>query len=85
MQGAYVVLLMGALWMSEIIPLAITALLPVILFPIFGILDAHEVSVVYLSVRYVFLFVNIHTNILPQIVDAMRLMKFLKTRDKLQC
>uniref|UniRef100_A0A915B8K1 Solute carrier family 13 member 5 n=2 Tax=Parascaris TaxID=6254 RepID=A0A915B8K1_PARUN len=49
MQGAYVVLLMGTLWMSEIIPLAITALLPVVLFPIFGILDAHEVSVVYLS------------------------------------
>uniref|UniRef100_F1L1Y7 Solute carrier family 13 member 5 n=1 Tax=Ascaris suum TaxID=6253 RepID=F1L1Y7_ASCSU len=49
MRGAYVVLLMGTLWMSEIIPLAITALLPVVLFPIFGILDAHEVSVVYLS------------------------------------
>ncbi|VDM43900.1 unnamed protein product [Toxocara canis] len=49
MQGAYVVVLMGTLWMTEIIPLAVTALLPVILFPVFGILDAHEVSVVYLS------------------------------------
>lgn len=36
--------------MTETLPLAVTALLPVILYPIFGILDAHEVSVVYLSV-----------------------------------
>uniref|UniRef100_A0A0M3JZM0 Solute carrier family 13 member 2 n=1 Tax=Anisakis simplex TaxID=6269 RepID=A0A0M3JZM0_ANISI len=49
MLSAYVVLLMGTLWMSEVIPLAVTALLPVILFPAFGILNAHDVSVIYLA------------------------------------
>lgn len=33
----YVILLMGASWMVEAIPLSVTALLPVVFFPIFGI------------------------------------------------
>uniref|UniRef100_A0A0N5AII9 CitMHS domain-containing protein n=1 Tax=Syphacia muris TaxID=451379 RepID=A0A0N5AII9_9BILA len=48
-KAAYVVCLMGCLWMTETLPLAVTALLPVILYPFFDILDAHDVSVLYLS------------------------------------
>lgn len=51
---AYVVIVMGIFWMTEILPLAVTALLPVILYPALGILDASEVSAVYLSVLHLF-------------------------------
>ncbi|KAI1712396.1 sodium:sulfate symporter transmembrane region domain-containing protein [Ditylenchus destructor] len=46
---AYVVLIMGSLWISETLPLAVTALIPVVAFPLLSILTAHKVSQVYLS------------------------------------
>uniref|UniRef100_A0A915EB57 Methyltransferase type 11 domain-containing protein n=1 Tax=Ditylenchus dipsaci TaxID=166011 RepID=A0A915EB57_9BILA len=46
---AYVVFIMGFFWMTETLPLAITALIPVIAFPLLTILTAHKVSAVYLS------------------------------------
>lgn len=42
---------MGAYWMFEIFPLAITGLLPVILFPILGVLPSNAVCVNYLKVK----------------------------------
>nr|CAD2194046.1 unnamed protein product [Meloidogyne enterolobii] len=41
---AFVVLLMAIYWTSEIMPLAVTALLPVVLFPLIGILTSKEVA-----------------------------------------
>lgn len=40
---AYVILLMAIFWALEIIPLPITALFPVVLFPLLGINDAGRV------------------------------------------
>src|SRR3954451_361249 len=48
---AYVVLLMAIYWMTEALPLAITAFLPLILFPLFGIMSANKVSTEYLKVK----------------------------------
>lgn len=35
---------MALLWCTEALPLAVTALLPIVLFPLMGIMDASEVS-----------------------------------------
>ena len=41
---AYVIIIMAVYWCTEVIPLAITALLPALLFPLFKILDFKQVS-----------------------------------------
>ncbi|XP_030631995.1 solute carrier family 13 member 5 isoform X2 [Chanos chanos] len=46
---AYVIALMAVYWCTEALPLAITALLPVILFPLFGIMPSKEVCMQYLK------------------------------------
>lgn len=46
---AYTIILMALLWCTEALPLAVTAFLPVILFPMMGIMDASKVSVEYLK------------------------------------
>ncbi|XP_051891423.1 Na(+)/citrate cotransporter-like [Pristis pectinata] len=45
----FVVLLMAIYWCTEVIPLAITAILPVILFPVFGIMTSKEVCKRYMK------------------------------------
>ncbi|CBK23998.2 uncharacterized protein [Blastocystis hominis] len=52
---AGVLLIMATLWISEIIPLSVTALLPVILFPFLNILPASTVSTQYFN-DVIFLF-----------------------------
>ncbi|OCT94269.1 hypothetical protein XELAEV_18011937mg [Xenopus laevis] len=46
---AYVIILMAVYWCTEVIPLAVTALLPVLLFPMFGILESKKVCMQYLK------------------------------------
>lgn len=46
-ECAFVLLLMAILWVTEATPLAITAMLPAILFPLFGIMKSSEVASVY--------------------------------------
>ncbi|XP_026196790.1 solute carrier family 13 member 5 isoform X1 [Anabas testudineus] len=46
---AYVIVLMAVYWCSEVLPLAVTALLPVLLFPLFGIMQSKDVCVQYLK------------------------------------
>ncbi|KAK5868573.1 hypothetical protein PBY51_009573 [Eleginops maclovinus] len=45
----YIIILMALYWCTECIPLAVTALLPVILFPMMGILESGEVCIQYLK------------------------------------
>ncbi len=54
---AAVALLMAVWWISEVVPLAVTALLPVVLFPFFGIMDGKAVSSTYYN-HIIFLFVG---------------------------
>ncbi|KAA0720302.1 Solute carrier family 13 member 5 [Triplophysa tibetana] len=46
---AYVVALMAVYWCTEVLPLAITALLPAVLFPLFGIMESKDVCMQYLK------------------------------------
>ncbi|XP_033833052.1 Na(+)/citrate cotransporter isoform X2 [Periophthalmus magnuspinnatus] len=48
-ECAYVIVLMAVYWCSEVLPLAITALLPALLFPLFGIMKSKDVCMQYLK------------------------------------
>lgn len=45
----YVVLLMAGYWVTEALPLPVTALIPMVLFPLMGILDSDKTSLCYLK------------------------------------
>ncbi|KAK6295890.1 hypothetical protein J4Q44_G00336030 [Coregonus suidteri] len=45
----YVIILMALYWCTECVPLAVTGLLPVILFPMMGIMESSEVCVQYMK------------------------------------
>lgn len=49
--------LMAAWWITEAIPLAATALIPVALFPLFGVVDGKTVSAMYFN-HLIFLFIG---------------------------
>jgi sodium-dependent dicarboxylate transporter 2/3/5 len=52
-----IAILMAIWWMTEAVPLAVTSLLPVALFPIFGIMDGKTVSSAYFN-HVIFLFIG---------------------------
>lgn len=50
-------LLMAIWWITETIPLAVTSLIPVILFPMLGIMDGKDISATYFN-HVIFLFIG---------------------------
>ncbi|EEC06922.1 Na+/dicarboxylate, Na+/tricarboxylate and phosphate transporter, putative, partial [Ixodes scapularis] len=50
---AYILLWMAFYWTAEAIPLPVTSFMPVILFPLFGILSSAKVSTFYLNVSII--------------------------------
>lgn len=52
-----IAVLMAVWWTTEAIPLSITALLPVVLFPLLGVLDGKEVSEAYFN-HIIFIFIG---------------------------
>lgn len=52
-----VALLMAVWWITEVVPLAVTSLLPVALFPLFGIMNGKDVSSAYFN-DVIFLFMG---------------------------
>jgi sodium-dependent dicarboxylate transporter 2/3/5 len=52
-----VALLMAVWWITEIIPLAVTSLAPVVLFPLLGIMDGKDVASTYFN-HVIFLFIG---------------------------
>ncbi|MCD4792212.1 MAG: SLC13 family permease [Bacteroidales bacterium] len=52
-----VAVLMAVWWVTEAVPIAVTALLPVALFPLFGVMDGKDVSSVYFN-HVIFLFIG---------------------------
>ena len=52
-----IAILMAIWWVTEAIPLAMTALLPVVLFPLFGVVDGKTVSAMYFN-HLIFLFIG---------------------------
>lgn len=47
---AFCVCVMAAYWMTEVLPLAVTAMLPVILFPLTGVLSSKDVAEQFINV-----------------------------------
>ncbi|XP_059827417.1 Na(+)/citrate cotransporter-like [Hypanus sabinus] len=45
----FIVLLMAVYWCTEVIPLAVTAILPIVLFPLFGIMTSKAVCMQYMK------------------------------------
>ncbi|XP_060071029.1 Na(+)/citrate cotransporter-like [Ylistrum balloti] len=45
----YIILLVAIFWITEALPIAVTALLPVILFPMVGIMNAKDISTAYVN------------------------------------
>ena len=43
---------MAIYWMTEVIPMAVTAILPLVIMPPLGVLGAKELSVNYLKVYH---------------------------------
>ncbi len=43
----FILIVMSGYWITECLPLAVTSLLPVLLFPIFGIMDSKSTSKIY--------------------------------------
>ncbi|MEE4255605.1 MAG: SLC13 family permease [Bacteroidales bacterium] len=52
-----VALLMAVWWITEVVPLAVTSLIPVALFPLLGIMDGKDVSATYFN-HVIFLFIG---------------------------
>lgn len=52
-----VALWMALWWVAEIVPLAITSLLPIVLFPLLGVMDGKDVSSAYFN-HVIFLFIG---------------------------
>lgn len=52
-----VAILMALWWVTEVVPLAVTSLLPVVLFPALGIMDGKAVSATYFN-HVIFLFIG---------------------------
>ena len=52
-----IAVLMAVWWITEAIPLAATALIPVALFPLFGVVDGKTVSAMYFN-HLIFLFIG---------------------------
>jgi len=46
---AYVLLIMGVYWVSEALPISVTALMPMVLFPILGVMPSDKISICYLK------------------------------------
>ena len=47
-RAAYVIAIMSVYWVTEVVPIAVTALLPLIFFPALGVLSAEDTAINYL-------------------------------------
>src|SRR5690606_4751955 len=54
---AAIVIFMAVCWIFEVLPIAVTSLFPMFLFPLFGILDAKDTAVFY-GKEIIFLFLG---------------------------
>jgi len=56
-KTAAVVLIMAIWWITEAIPIAVTALIPIVLYPLLGVLSSKETTIPYAN-HLIFLFMG---------------------------
>jgi len=49
-ECAYTLFVVAIFWLTEALPLAVSALLPAFMFPLFGIMESKEVTLFFLSI-----------------------------------
>ena len=47
---AYVIFVMAVFWVTEVVPIAVTSLMPIFLLPMMGLLTARNTSSAYINV-----------------------------------
>ena len=52
-ECGYVIIIMAVFWVTEALPIAVTALLPVFLFPVVGIMSVADAAKQYINVSFV--------------------------------
>lgn len=55
-RAAYTILIVALYWMLEVMPLAVTSLLPLVLFPFLGVMDTTAVAPTYFKETNVMFF-----------------------------
>ena len=71
---AYVIIVMAILWLTEAIPIPVTALLPIFLFPMLQVADAKEISSSYITVIFhvpIRMIVSVQCISVPKEVDEV--------------
>lgn len=58
MRCAYAICIMAVYWVSEVTPLAVTSLLPLVIFPMLGVLEGKDVCMMYMKVIIFDLFLS---------------------------
>jgi hypothetical protein len=61
-RTAFSIAVMAGYWAFEVLPIAVTALLPLILFPLLGVMPATEVSINYFKDQVRFAHRSVHTS-----------------------
>lgn len=56
---AFIMIIMSFYWLTECIPIGITSLLPMLLFPLFGIMSSKHTAQVYFQVCFIQLIDNL--------------------------
>lgn len=56
----YVILIMAIYWITESLPLSVTALIPLFLFPLFGVLTAKRTATEYVQVTLLLFLHSFH-------------------------
>ena len=49
-RAGYLLVMMAVFWCTEVIPLGITALMPIVFVPLFGIMTTKQVCMSYMEV-----------------------------------
>ncbi|GAA50774.1 solute carrier family 13 member 3 [Clonorchis sinensis] len=58
-RAAYILLLMAGYWLTEVIPIYVTALFPVFLAPVLGLIPSSKICPAYMKVSHLDPFTNV--------------------------